>query len=296
MFNSKFNLTEALFDLPFNIRKKVMYSMVGSANARIFNTADKATEKLLADGYEHDTLKMLTQPELVALTASVDDTDSFATAKIMYGLATEWRDKLQEDADNETEGNLGETIKFMVGKQKMKSSDAAGVKRLASLGIKRSPEEKLATLRKDLETANRVAAEKTIRLGFTEFLIDRVIANNGGSYEELPENVKEALCAKYIESLTKAELSAIENEELGRTYAGNLSASDIVLIRDIKATAMAEIDIPRPKTADNGLPGPNAVRVRASSESKANIVAERKHAAEEKDFADNYQMEAALES
>ena len=93
MFNQSFNLTAELKNLPLNIRRKVMFNMVGSANAKVFNAADCISERLLSE-YEIDIIKMLTQPELVALTSTVDDQDGLATAKIIYGIAAEWRDRV----------------------------------------------------------------------------------------------------------------------------------------------------------------------------------------------------------
>jgi hypothetical protein len=116
-FNKTFNLTQELKNLPKNIRRKVMFNMVGSANAKIFNAADKISEQLMSE-YEVDIIKMLTQPELVALTSTVDEQDGLATAKIIYGIATDWRDTLQADSEKETEGTLAGTMNFMVGKQR----------------------------------------------------------------------------------------------------------------------------------------------------------------------------------
>lgn len=288
-FNQSFNLTTELKNLPLNIRRKVMFNMVGSANAKVFNAADRISERLLSE-YEIDIIKMLTQPELVALTSTVDDQDSLATAKIVYGIAAEWRTILQEDTEKTSEGTLAGTMTFMTGKQRMKTTSEEGAQRLAAIGIKRTPAEKLATLRKNLANANAAAERKAIRLGCTEFLIDRVIANNGGAYEELPEHDKEVFCSKYMEALGKARTNAIENEELGLDFGGNLMAADIMFIDAIYAAARDAIYPDAPKV-DIGLPGPTAVRVmKPSTPSRANTVAERAFEKEHKDFADNYVM------
>lgn len=279
-FNKSFNLTEELKSLPLNIRRKVMFNMVGSANAKIFNSADRISERLLSE-YEVDVIKMLTHPELVALTSTVDDQDSLATAKTIYGIAADWRNTLQTDSEKETEGTLAGTMTFMVGKQRMKSTSEEGVAKLAALGIKRSPAERLATLRKDLEAANAAAQRKAARLGCTEFIIDRVIANNGGAYEELDDHAKEVFCEKYLEALGKARVNAIENEELGKNYGGNLMAADIVFIDNIAKDAREAI-YPTAKPVDTGMPGPNAVRVmRPSSPARIEHAAELKAATAE---------------
>jgi hypothetical protein len=114
-------------------------------------------------------------------------------------------------------------------------------------------------LRKDLEAANAAAQRKAARLGCTEFIIDRVIANNGGSYDELDDHNKEAFCEKYLEALGKARVNAIENEELGRNYGGNLMAADIMFIDDIARQAREDI-YPTVKPVETGLPGPGASR------------------------------------
>lgn len=290
MFNQSFNLTAELKNLPLNIRRKVMFNMVGSANAKVFNAADRISERLLSE-YEIDIIKMLTQPELVALTSTVDDQDGLVTAKIIYGIAAEWRDTLQIDSDKDTEGTLAGTMTFMTGKQRMKTTSEVGAQKLAALGIKRTPAEKLATLRKDLEAANAAAQRKATRLGCTEFIIDRVIANNGGAFEELPEHDKEVFCSKYLEALDKARTNAIENEELGRDYGGNLMAADIMFIDAIKTAARALIYPDAPKV-DTGLPGAGAVRVKASSPAKALLIADKAHAKAEDDFVKGYVMEA----
>ena len=58
MFNQSFNLTAELKNLPLNIRRKVMFNMVGNANAKVFNAADRISERLLSE-YEIDIIKML---------------------------------------------------------------------------------------------------------------------------------------------------------------------------------------------------------------------------------------------
>ena len=290
MFNQSFNLTAELKNLPLNIRRKVMFNMVGSANAKVFNAADCISERLL-DAYEVDIIKMLTQPELVALTSTVDDRDGLAIAKICYGIAAEWRDMLQTDTEKDTDGTLAGTMTFMTGKQRMKTTNEEGAARLAAIGIKRTPAEKLATLRKNLANANAAAERKAVRLGCTEFLIDRVIANNGGAFEELPEHDKEVFCSKYLEALDKARTNAIENEELGLNFGGNLMAADILFIDSIKTKAQAAIYPDAPKV-DTGLPGPTAVRVKASTPAKALLLADKAHAKAEDDFVKGYVMEA----
>jgi len=295
MFNTKFNLTHALNDLPFNIRKTVMFSMVASLNARIFNAADRFTVKLLEDGYEHDTLKALTEVELKALASTVDEQDSLADIKKVFALANDWRDQLQNDMDDDTQGNLTETIKFMTGAQKMRQTDTGGSARLAALGIIRTPEEKLATLRRQLELATIAAAEKTKRIGFTEYVIDNLIATSDvATYDMLPLQIKEALSQKFLEALDKAELRAIENEELHRIYGDSLTATDIVMLRDIKKAAIPQIFIPSqppapPVVHDPNMPGPAAVRVRAGTRSREEIAAEKKHDDKTQEFIDNYQ-------
>ena len=107
----------------------------------------------------------------------------------------------------------------------------------------------------------------------------------------MPEHDKEVFCSKYLEALDKARTNAIENEELGRDYSGNLMAADIMFIDAIKTAARALIYPDAPK-ADTGLPGPTAVRVKASSPAKALLLADKAHAKAEDDFVKGYVMEA----
>lgn len=263
MFNPKFNLTTAINELPSSLKKSVLFSLVGALNTRTFNTADRAVISLMKDGIELEDLRELDTQQIVRLFDGTDDTSTYHEAVVVASLAQEWREWLQKVAANPDVGLMAGTIDMMVGKQKPRASSAKGQVTLAHLGITRTPEERKATLMARLEQDQTRADTRARRVGFVEFIIDRVLtpATDGETehYAEVSDELKEQLCNKFTQALQKAKQIAIENVELDNTWGDNLGAMEIVYLNSRFEDLVKEM-YPAP-VVDTSLPGPTAYRV-----------------------------------
>ena len=267
MFNKNFNLTAAVNDLPVNLRKSVLFSLVGSLNTRVFKFADNCVVKLLADGFELNDICELHTRQLIKLFDGVDDTSSHHDAMLIASLAQEWRDQLQKVSANPEAGLMIGTIEMMVGQQKPRVVTAKGKLALASLGIVRTPEERMAMLMQKLDTDQARANERARRVGFTEYIIDRVLtpATDGETehYAEVSDELKEQLCDKFMKALQKAKQTAIDNVELDVNWGDSLGALEIVHINKVFDGLANEIyptSTPTPTTEPTS-PGPTARRI-----------------------------------
>lgn len=241
-FNKSFNLTTAISDLTLGVRKSVLFSIVGSLNAKVFNAADKVATQLIHDGYDS---RELTARDIELLTQSVDDQDGLATAKLLAAVAREYRDMLVECAGNDESGSMSGTIKMLTGAQKMRTVDSQGLKELEAIGEGASPEEAKMMASAQLAKDQAKADLKAKRLGFVEFLLEHVFDPEHDNedtewYSQLDTANKEQLVAKFLNALTAAKNQARKNVLFSMTWGDSLNATDIVIINNVIKTTLEQ--------------------------------------------------------
>lgn len=265
MFNTNFNLTTAVNELPLALRKNALLSLVGSLNAKIFGIADKAVMQLQADGYVLEELKELNHRELVGLFDSLDDTSTHHHAVMLASLAQEWRDMLHKVSENPNLGLMSGTITMMTGVQKIRVVSGAGSARLAAIGEVRTPEQRKESLQAKLAQDQARADERSRRTGFIEFIIDRVITpctdEETEHYSEIDDITKEQLCNKFLQSLQKSKQTAIMNVETETTWGDSLGEADIIFLRNSMDGFVDEMYGTRPQVVNPDMPSKNAYRV-----------------------------------
>lgn len=266
-FNKSFNLTTAISDLTLGIRKSVLFSIVGSLNAKVFNAADKVATQLIHDGYDS---RELTVWDIELLTQSVDDQDGLATAKLLAAVAREWRDMLIECVGNDESGSMSGTIKMLTGAQKMRAVDSQGLKELEAIGEGASPEEAELMAKTQLAKDQAKADLKAKRLGFVEFLLEHVFDPEHDNedtewYSQLDTMNKEQLVAKFLNALTAAKNQARKNVLLGMTWGDSLNTTDIVIINNVIKTTLEQA-YPTPTTVTTMSVKPQPQRSRIPTE------------------------------
>lgn len=237
-FNKCLNLNAYIADLPLSLRRQVLFSLVGSANAKIVNHAMRIAASLQEYDYRE-----ITPNDIELLAQGIDDTDTLTETCIMANVAQEWRDMLISCTGDETSGSIAGTITMMTGKQKMRAVSAAGIKRLESVGKKVDPEQMRAMLQERLARDQARADERARLVGFTEFIIDNVFpaahTNDDEFFSQLTPENKEQLVEKFCKALQSGISKAIENEITGWQGDDVLSSADITIAEQSIADVMA---------------------------------------------------------
>lgn len=243
-FNQSINLNTYIADLPLSLRRQVLFSLVGSANAKIVNHAMRIASALAEYDYRE-----ITPREIELLAQGIDETNTLTETCIMANVAQEWRDMLISCTGDETSGSIAGTITMLTGKQKMRAVSAAGIKRLESVGKKVTPEQMRAMLQERLARDQARADERAKLIGFTEFVIDNVFPATGHEvdaysdddefFSQLSPTTKEQLVEKFCKALQSGISKAIENEITGWQGDGVLSSADITIAEQAIADVMA---------------------------------------------------------
>lgn len=245
-FNQSINLNTYIADLPLSLRRQVLFSLVGSANAKIVNHAMRIASALAEYDYRE-----ITPREIELLAQGIDETNTLAETCMLANVAQEWRDMLISCTGDETSGSIAGTITMMTGKQKMRAVSAAGIKRLEAVGRKVDPEQMKLRLQDRLARDQARADERAKLIGFTEFVIDNVFpatghevdaySDNDEFFSQLSPEAKEQFVEKFGKALFAAIAKAEDNEMVGWQGDSVLSAADITIaeqaIKDVMAAA-----------------------------------------------------------
>lgn len=246
-FNLKFNLHTAVMDLHTNLRKSILFSLVGTLNTTLIDSADRLAQRLEEDGYD---FRELEYADYKMLLTGPDETDGLADIRSVYNVAKEWREALRwiTPADPETKevdlaGSWYASLNWKTGVQGVRAEDTKGIEGLAAIGIATSA----ADLKADQQTQrvrdqNRADA-RARRKAATISIYETVFATNGHDTEyfsELSAQRRELLTARFFSALDNATAKATHNVRFGLVYGDALGLGDIVLIRDLKARLMLE--------------------------------------------------------
>lgn len=244
-FNQSINLTAHVRELPLTLRRQVLFSLVGSANAKVVNHALSLAGQLAEYDYRE-----LDSRDVELLTKTIDEENTLVETTIISNLAREWRDMLVSCTGDETSGSITATMTMMTGKQKIRQASSEGLKRLAAIGKDVSPEKRKELLLERLARDQQRADERAKFTGFAEFIIDAIFPATGHEkdgytdddefFVRLTPISKEQFVEKYVKSLQGAITKAIDNEITGWTGDGILSSADIVIAEDAIRTVMAE--------------------------------------------------------
>lgn len=261
MFNKSFPLTTRIADLFPNIRRSVLFSMVGSLNCQLVNSARTIATNLIADGYDmrelqrQDVVALLRGPETGPSTSVIDE------MQLLYTLAADWRGRLRhatlEDNPNEAEerrvGSMASTLDMMCGPQNARAVNKAGLAELEALGCPATDDE-IAEMQRQSRLSAQQRADGLARVrGQVEWIIDNVFAKDMDEspfavdeedldvFHRLSEQRREVLVMKYFDALNKAQAAARKNVIFGgNTLPGALGAADIVFIMNVIKAQMPE--------------------------------------------------------
>lgn len=236
-FNKSFDMNPHIANLPLSLRRQVLFSLVGSANAKVVNHA----MRIASDLAEYD-YREISPHDIKSLATTADNTSTLTETQVLANLAQEWRDMLIACTGDESSGSIAGTITMLTGKQKLRAVSAAGIRRIEAVGKKVDPEQMRAMLQERLARDQARADERAKLVGFTEFVIDNVFpatANGDEFFRQLSPITKEQLVEKFCKSLQSGISKAIENEITGWQGDGILSAADITIAEQAVADVMA---------------------------------------------------------
>lgn len=243
-FNQSIDLNMHINDLPLSLRRQVLFSLVGSANAKVVNKAMQ-----IANALQEYDYREISPREIELLAQGIDETNTLTETCIMANVAQEWRDMLVSCTGDETSGSIAGTITMLTGKQKLRAVSVAGLKRLESVGKKVDPEQMRAMLQERLARDQARADERAKLVGFTEFVIDNVFpatghetdaySDNDEFFSQLSPTTKEQFVEKFCKALQSGISKAIENEITGWQGDGVLSSADITIAEQAITEVMA---------------------------------------------------------
>ena len=276
MFNKRFNLPKELLEIPFGIRKQVLFSLAGSVNASVISLADNVIRQLINEGYNVSSMNSDADnvPEIDQIKLLIDDPDTSGArlreCQLLNQFGIDLRDKLASMTDTahlpnaEQAGGLVSTLKMMTGQQSKRPINSAAERIFASVGVTITKEEIEAARTMQQGKDQLTADARSARVGAIEFIIDRVFpydfdADDAYPKDEhmeqagelagdhvwarLPEERRELLTAKLIQALNNAQSKAKQNVILGvQTAPGRdlLGAGDYVIMSSIIADLQAK--------------------------------------------------------
>lgn len=206
-----FNAINFISGLPSNIKRNVLFSMVGSLNASLIGTATSMLRRFKANG---EDIKELSAAEINHLMLGPDWVDGTRYVRNVNMLAQRWRDDLVALTDMDNAGSLSETIDFMI-KSPRKLDDDLLVATLAAAGINDVPtdiikakHEQMQRERSEQLAAQRGEIEWLIEQGFTPDL------DEDGDYDEpkwemLSEEQRDSLNNKLLDALKRTRDTAV---------------------------------------------------------------------------------------
>lgn len=254
--NNRINLTEIVSSLYPNVRRTVLLSLVGSANATIFNAADTIVRSLLDQG--HDVTRM-EQREVEQLLRGPDESENerLNNLRQLYAVRTEWADMLAQDTGDDKLGSMESTIELLTGKQKLRPTDPAAIEMLKAAGEEVTEADLKAAAIAKREDDQFWADQRKERSAQTEWFIDRLVTMvpnsdglndayttnepDGDQFMALDDETKERLYNKFIASLNNGLKKARQNVLTGRAGPQDLGLADIPVLRDLAARFTAAV-------------------------------------------------------
>ena len=217
----RLDVVEYVNNLPGNIRRQVLFSLVGSLNASLIGTAQTMIRRIEKD--EETTILDLSPSEHEHLMSGPDWVEGTSYARNVNAIAQMWRDDLVALSDQPHAGSLSETIAFMI-KSPRQLDDALLKATLEAAGIADVPTTMLKA-RYNQQQAQR-ADQLSQQRGHIEWIIDqalnpehsRVSANMydlvEGEYTEpnffaLSEDQQQAMTDKLASALERTRDTAI---------------------------------------------------------------------------------------
>ena len=217
----RLDIVEYVNELPGNIRRQVLFSLVGSLNASLIGTAQAMIRRIEKD--KETTILDLSPNELEHFMTGPDWTEGTSYARNVNAIAQAWRDDLIALTDQPDAGSLHSTIEFMV-KSPRQLDDELLKATLEAAGIKDVPTTMLKA-KYNLQQAQR-SDQLSQQRGHIEWIIDqalnpehsRVSANMfdliEGEYTEpnffaLSEDQQEAMTSKLANALERTRDTAI---------------------------------------------------------------------------------------
>ena len=217
----RLDVVEYVNNLPGNIRRQVLFSLVGSLNASLIGTAQTMIRRIEKD--QETTILDLSPSELEHLMTGPDWVEGTSYARNVNAIAQMWRDDLVALSDQPHAGALSETIEFMI-RSPRQLDDALLKATLEAAGIADVPTTMLKA-RYNQQQAQR-ADQLSQQRGHIEWIIDqalnpehsRVSANMydlvEGEYTEpnffaLSEDQQQAMTDKLASALERTRDTAI---------------------------------------------------------------------------------------
>lgn len=243
-FNHSLNLNEIVKSLYPNIRRQVLLSLVGSANATIVNAADSTVRRLMEAGHEFKELSVADVEQLLSAPDFQTADDALREVRKLYKVRTEWADLLAQDTGDDTIGSMDGTLELLTGKQKARPISPQAVELLKTVGIEVSEDDVKAAAAERQANDQFWADQRAERRGAIEWFIDRMIASvddegDTEHYSQLNIEHKERLMQKFVTALNKGITTATRNVLTGRAGAQDLGLADIPVLRDLAARTMA---------------------------------------------------------
>lgn len=218
---NQLDVVEYVDKLPGNIKRQVLFSLVGSLNASLIGTAQSMIRRIEKD--QETTILDLSPNELEHLMTGPDWLEGTNYARNVNAIAQQWRDDLVALSDQANAGALNETIDFMI-KSPRQLDDKLLIATLEAAGMTDVPTG-LLKLRYDQQQKLR-AEQLSIQRGHIEWIIDqalnpehsRVSANMFGLVEgeytepnfyNLSEDQQHALTEKLVNALERTRDTAI---------------------------------------------------------------------------------------
>lgn len=266
MFNRHFNLPRQLAEIPFNLRKQVLFSLVGSVNATLVGLADNLVRQLTDDGYRLSTQDSAMENVLDAqqIRDLMDDPDTSGAhlqeCQLLSSLGLDLQTQLQALTDTthlpeiERAGSMLSTLRMMTGIQSKKPANPNARKMLEAVGDTATDEEIEQARESQRAYFQMTADARSRRIGDIEFILDQVFTYDfdddfmhGTETEDgdtlasdhvwarLPEVRREMLTAKLLQALNschaKARMNVINNV-ISTSTRDVLGAGDIPIIKE----------------------------------------------------------------
>lgn len=200
----RLDVVEYVAALPGNIRRNVLFSLVGSVNASLIGTAQSMVRRIERDG---TSLLELSPYEFEQLMAGPDWMSGTNYARNVNAIAQRWRDDLVALTDQDNAGALGETIDFMI-KQPRQLDDVLLRATLEAAGIQGVEPEiikaKFDTMQQ--QRAETLAAQR----GQIEWVIEQALSTDEEpEFFQLSEEQQHALTDKLAAALERTRDTAV---------------------------------------------------------------------------------------
>lgn len=200
----KFDVIDYIETLPGNVRRNVLFSMVGSINASLIGTASTMARRLSADGI---IINELSPFEFETAMAGPDYKNGLEYGRNINAIAQRWRDDLVSLTDQDNAGALSETIDFMI-KSPRQLDDRLLKATLEAAGITGVEPDIIKAKHDQMQKqrSERLAAER----GQIEWIIDQCLfTEDEPSYSMLSEEQQQAMIEKLLTALNRTRDLAV---------------------------------------------------------------------------------------